>query len=98
MILRIFGDALFYPPTHEAMKEFPSPEDLKGRIIVSTKPPKEQVEAAPVAKTAAQNKAVVKELEKQDKQKEPLSDKVGNLHIDEVTIFDKLCFSMCWYN
>ncbi|KAG0599415.1 hypothetical protein M758_12G149900 [Ceratodon purpureus] len=83
MILRIFGDALFYPPTNAAMKEFPSPEDLKGRIIVSTKPPKEYLEAEPGAKTAAQNKGVVKELQKEDKQKEPLSDKVGNLDINK---------------
>jgi phosphatidylinositol phospholipase C delta len=83
MIIKIFGDALFYPHTTEALKEFPSPEDLKGRIVISTKPPKEYLEAAPVAKTAAQNKQVVKELQKEDKQTAPLSDKVGNLHLNE---------------
>jgi hypothetical protein len=95
MIIKIFGDALFYPHTTEALKEFPSPEDLKGRIVISTKPPKEYLEAAPVAKTAAQNKQVVKELQKEDKQTAPLSDKVGNLHLNEVIIFEK---TSVWWN
>ncbi|XP_052107442.1 phosphoinositide phospholipase C 6-like [Arachis duranensis] len=34
----IFGDLLYYPP-EDAMDEFPSPESLKGRILISTKPP-----------------------------------------------------------
>ena len=89
MMLRIFGDALFYPRTTEAMKEFPSPTDLKGRIIVSTKPP-EVHSAHPLA----QKKGVVKDLQKGDKQKEPLSQKIGNLHVSEVIIFDKPSLSM----
>lgn len=92
MLLRIFGDALFYPATNHVMKEFPSPEDLKGRIIVSTKPPKEYLEAAPAAKSLAQNKGVVNELQKEDKQKEPLSDKVANLHINEVDHISQALF------
>lgn len=35
---------LFYPES-ECLKEFPSPEELKHRIIISTKPPKEYLEA-----------------------------------------------------
>ncbi|MED6150323.1 hypothetical protein PIB30_071240 [Stylosanthes scabra] len=34
----IFGDLLYYPPEDD-MDEFPSPESLKGRILISTKPP-----------------------------------------------------------
>ncbi|KDP46487.1 hypothetical protein JCGZ_08459 [Jatropha curcas] len=41
MIAETFGDMLFYPET-ECLKEFPSPEELKYRIIISTKLPKEK--------------------------------------------------------
>ncbi|CAK9173557.1 unnamed protein product [Ilex paraguariensis] len=40
MITQTFGDMLFSPGS-ECLKEFPSPESLKKRIIISTKPPKE---------------------------------------------------------
>lgn len=44
MITQTFGDILFSPGS-ECLKEFPSPESLKKRIIISTKPPKEYLEA-----------------------------------------------------
>ncbi|XVF84028.1 hypothetical protein PTKIN_Ptkin16aG0541800 [Pterospermum kingtungense] len=44
MATRTFGDILFSPGS-ECLKEFPSPESLKKRIIISTKPPKEYLEA-----------------------------------------------------
>ncbi|KAL1336822.1 phosphoinositide phospholipase C 2 isoform X1 [Arachis duranensis] len=44
MITQTFGDILFCP-TPESVKEFPSPESLKRRVIISTKPPKEYLEA-----------------------------------------------------
>ncbi|KAE9596197.1 hypothetical protein Lal_00048752 [Lupinus albus] len=44
MVAQTFGDMLFSPST-ESPKEFPSPESLKNRIIISTKPPKEYLEA-----------------------------------------------------
>ncbi|KAK1283975.1 Phosphoinositide phospholipase C 6 [Acorus calamus] len=40
MVTQIFGDLLFYPML-DGMEEFPSPEQLKMQIILSTKPPKE---------------------------------------------------------
>ncbi|GAB4859945.1 Phosphoinositide phospholipase C 4 [Ancistrocladus abbreviatus] len=40
MMTQIFGNMLFYPKS-ESVKEFPSPEDLRYKILVSTKPPKE---------------------------------------------------------
>ncbi|OAY61066.1 phosphoinositide phospholipase C 4 [Manihot esculenta] len=39
MVMETFGNMLYYPES-ECLEEFPSPEDLKHRIIVSTKPPK----------------------------------------------------------
>ena len=44
MITQTFGDILFTPGS-ECLKEFPSPESLKKRIIISTKPPKEYLQA-----------------------------------------------------
>lgn len=44
MVLETFGDILYYPSS-ETIAEFPSPESLKKRIILSTKPPKEYLEA-----------------------------------------------------
>jgi phosphatidylinositol phospholipase C delta len=44
MVLEVFSSILYYPE-EEHPKELPSPEDLKGRILLSTKPPKEYLEA-----------------------------------------------------
>lgn len=44
MVANTFGDILFTPNT-ESVKEFPSPDSLKRRIIISTKPPKEYLGA-----------------------------------------------------
>jgi phosphatidylinositol phospholipase C delta len=44
MINETFGDML-YSPECECLEEFPSPEELKYRIIISTKPPKEYLKA-----------------------------------------------------
>lgn len=44
MITQTFEDMLFYPKS-ECLQEVPSPEQLKYRIIISTKPPKEYLEA-----------------------------------------------------
>ena len=44
MLKETFEDSLFYPTT-EFLDEFPSPEDLKFRILISTKPPKEFLES-----------------------------------------------------
>ncbi|CAL0320323.1 unnamed protein product [Lupinus luteus] len=43
MVTQTFGDILFCPSS-ENFNEFPSPESLKRRIIISTKPPKEYLE------------------------------------------------------
>lgn len=44
MITQTFGEILFTPGS-EPWREFPSPESLKRRILISTKPPKEYNEA-----------------------------------------------------
>ncbi|KAG5400405.1 hypothetical protein IGI04_015012 [Brassica rapa subsp. trilocularis] len=45
MLTETFGDMLFAPPPGECLKELPSPEFLKKRILISTKPPKEYKES-----------------------------------------------------
>lgn len=44
-----FGEMLYYPGTG-SLAEFPSPEALKHRIVLSTKPPKEYLESKNVKK------------------------------------------------
>ncbi|XP_072982936.1 phosphoinositide phospholipase C 2-like isoform X1 [Typha latifolia] len=44
MVTETFGDILYYPDS-DSLQEFPSPEALKKRILLSTKPPKEYLEA-----------------------------------------------------
>lgn len=41
--MKTFKEMLFVPEA-ECLKELPSPEELKYRIIISTKPPKEYLE------------------------------------------------------
>lgn len=40
MITEVYGDMIFYPES-EILNYFPSPEELKYKVIISTKPPKE---------------------------------------------------------
>ncbi|XP_061376618.1 phosphoinositide phospholipase C 6-like [Gastrolobium bilobum] len=44
MATQIFGEMLYYPET-DCLTEFPSPESLKNRVVISTKPPKEYQES-----------------------------------------------------
>lgn len=55
MITETFGDMLFSPGS-ECLKEFPCPESLKRRVIISTKPPKEYLQAkdAKIKESASQ--------------------------------------------
>ncbi|OMO90442.1 C2 calcium-dependent membrane targeting [Corchorus olitorius] len=43
MVTETFGNMLYYPES-ECVKEFPSPEELKYKILISSKPPKEYLE------------------------------------------------------
>ncbi|KAJ8769431.1 hypothetical protein K2173_002921 [Erythroxylum novogranatense] len=45
MVTLTFGDMLYYPE-EDSLVQFPSPESLKHRIIISTKPPKEYLESS----------------------------------------------------
>ncbi|KAM3309240.1 phosphoinositide phospholipase C 4 [Capsicum chacoense] len=63
MLTETFGEMLFVPES-DSLKECPSPEELKHRIIISTKPPKEYLEAsASVCKDRRNNSTRSKESE-----------------------------------
>jgi phosphatidylinositol phospholipase C delta len=62
ILMAILGSTLYQPNTEEAMTQFPDPELLKGRIIVSTKPPKEYLEAEMTTSAIPS----IKKLEKED--------------------------------
>lgn len=47
MVTQTFGDALFTPDS-ECLKELASPNSMKKRFIISTKPPKEYLKAKKV--------------------------------------------------
>lgn len=53
MVAQTFGNMLFYPEA-ECLEEFPSPEALKNRILISTKPPKEYLESKLVKENMSQ--------------------------------------------
>ncbi|KAL3530887.1 hypothetical protein ACH5RR_010209 [Cinchona calisaya] len=68
MLTETFGEMLFCPQS-ECLKEFPSPEELKYRIIISTKPPKEYLEAKTLDEK--QNSLKEKDSDEDDWGKEP---------------------------
>ncbi|KAL5102389.1 hypothetical protein RYX36_006716 [Vicia faba] len=53
MITQTFGDMLFYP-NDENLNNIPSPEELKHRIMISTKPPKEYLNSKSVRESSKQ--------------------------------------------
>ncbi|XP_020274398.1 phosphoinositide phospholipase C 2-like isoform X1 [Asparagus officinalis] len=62
MLKETFGDLLFYPST-EFLDEFPSPEDLKYRVLISTKTPKELLESKSINENYRELQKETKEVE-----------------------------------
>lgn len=54
MVTKTFGDMLYRPETDQ-LREFPSPESLKKKVMISTKPPKEYLET-PSSKSTKRSK------------------------------------------
>ncbi|MFS7935114.1 putative phosphoinositide phospholipase C [Helianthus anomalus] len=57
MITETFGSMLYFPES-ENVEELPSPENLKYRILISTKPPKEYLETEDVRRCSSQKSQV----------------------------------------
>jgi phosphatidylinositol phospholipase C delta len=72
VMIDILGSTLYQPNIEEEMTEFPDPELLKGRIIVSTKPPKEYLEAVMMTSAIPP----IKKLEKEDSLEEQVEELV----------------------
>jgi phosphatidylinositol phospholipase C delta len=53
MITQTFGDMLFCP-NDESLNNVPSPEELKYKIMISTKPPKEYLDSKSVKESSKQ--------------------------------------------
>lgn len=81
MLTQTFGDMLYYPKSE--LKEFPSPEDMKYKVIVSTKPPKEYLEAKN-AQEEGDNSHKDKDSDEDQGGKEALDLKADQQQDDEV--------------
>ncbi|XP_010685546.2 phosphoinositide phospholipase C 4 [Beta vulgaris subsp. vulgaris] len=55
MITQTFGQQMLYYPNPDHLEEFPSPEELKRKILISTKPPKECLQAETVMVDVSSN-------------------------------------------
>lgn len=73
MVIEVFGEKL-YQPDNEHIDEFPSPEELKGKIILSTKPPEEYLKA----KQSKDNKGKDSKLGKDSSEDEMPEDSDGD--------------------
>ncbi|XP_034688440.1 phosphoinositide phospholipase C 2-like [Vitis riparia] len=69
MVTETFGDMLFRPES-EYLPEFPSPESLKKKIVISTKPPKEYLDIESNTKGRAGTKKMKDSADEQPRTKE----------------------------
>lgn len=74
MVTQTFGDVLFSSGS-EILSEFPSPEFLKRKIIISTKPPKEYLQT---------NSAVKKEDHSDQKMKKSSEEEAWGKEVSNV--------------
>ncbi|GFP97643.1 phosphoinositide phospholipase c 6 [Phtheirospermum japonicum] len=82
MVIQVFGDMLYCPESEEGLQEFPSPEALKHKIILSTKPPKEYLSTTESKKNVETQEKDSSEDENDDKDEEEsdaFQQKSGNL-------------------
>lgn len=83
MVTQTFGDILFTPGP-ECLNEFPSPESLKKRIIISTKPPKEYLEAKDVKEKENDSQKGKESADEEAWGKEVSNLKPSTVAVDEV--------------
>lgn len=79
--MHTFGNTLFYPES-ERLEEYPSPHILKERILISTKPPEEDLESN---NSKDKKKAEKNAIEKDKECSKDISDyKVSISHISSI--------------
>lgn len=76
MVTQTFGEALFVPDS-EGIKQLKSPNSMKKRFIISTKPPKEYLQAKKVDKDETNSPQKVKDGDEGAWGKELTSLKLG---------------------
>lgn len=79
-LIQTFGDMLFLPKS-EISKDFPSPDELKYKVIVSTKPPKEYLTANSLSdkgSESVENKIISEKSEDEHVDHDSENDSDGN--------------------
>lgn len=66
MVTKTFGDMLYRPETDQS-QEFPSPESLKKKVMISTKPPKESKSSSKKEQWNGEGAASKSDIETSDK-------------------------------
>lgn len=102
ILKHVLGKMLYFRETNEPMNEFPSPESLKLRIMVSTKPPKEYLEAEIEPTLSVREE--LEEADKQEKVESPVKDRADDTWGEEVSEFpiprchpdDEVGTFQCW--
>ncbi|KAJ1426366.1 PLC-like phosphodiesterase, TIM beta/alpha-barrel domain superfamily [Sesbania bispinosa] len=85
MTTQVFGDMLYYPQA-DPLTEFPTPESLKDRILISTKPPKEYLESKQFKDSDSEREegssspSLVTEVEPDDRQGAPEYKRLITIH------------------
>lgn len=93
MVTKAFGDILYYPKS-ESLKEFPCPENLKKRIILSTKPPKEYLASHKSSRLGRGASGKENDSSKEDRWGKEVTDFEGLLESDKVHNYVLSSFSL----
>ncbi|KAF3776053.1 1-phosphatidylinositol 4-5-bisphosphate phosphodiesterase delta-3-A [Nymphaea thermarum] len=87
MVTETFGDMLFYPESG-SLQKFPSPESLKYRILISTKGPKEYLEASSFKNNGSQSqKGKEKDEHSWGKEVRDVKEEIESDAMDDVDTF-----------
>ncbi|KAL3650264.1 Phosphoinositide phospholipase C 6 [Castilleja foliolosa] len=79
MVIQVFGDMLYCPDSEEGLQEFPSPEALKHKILLSTKPPKEYLSTTENNQNVETQEKDSSEDENDEEESDAFQQKSGNI-------------------
>ncbi|XP_059457746.1 phosphoinositide phospholipase C 6-like [Corylus avellana] len=88
MVTQTFGEMLYYPQG-EYLAEFPAPESLKHRIVISTKPPKEYLEDSKQVKDKGSVSNSGRESFEEDASGKETSDPTDEPEVEEISDSDE---------
>lgn len=87
MVDETFGEMLFCPES-ECLKEFPSPEELKYRVVISTKPPNEYVKIK--SRNEVRNNSRKQKDSDEDEERVELSEPANHEQKDYCMVSEKI--------